>query len=60
MNADHKIPWYGHLIFALMFACLFSAVPFWIIGLTLQQARIAAVVVFPIAIIAYVVALRTS
>jgi hypothetical protein len=65
MSADHKIPWYGHLIFATMFACLFSAVPFWTVGhpfwtvgLTVHQASIAAVIIFPITLIAYAVAIR--
>jgi hypothetical protein len=55
---DNKIPWWFHVIAATAIAGGFAAVPFWTWGLTVQMAGIAAAVIFPSIIVAYVLAMR--
>jgi hypothetical protein len=41
----------------VMIAGLFAAVPFWTLGLTLEQATVAAAVIFPVVVCAFAFAI---
>lgn len=56
--SDDKIPWWFHVIMATLIASGFAAVPFWTWGLTVQMAGIAAAVILPSIIVAYILATR--
>jgi hypothetical protein len=48
------IPWWAHTVFAMTFASVLAASPFWV-GLPLQPAEILAAIIFPAMIVAYII-----
>jgi hypothetical protein len=54
---EDKIPWWTHVIAALVVALLFAAVPFWTHGLSVSDATICAGVIFPVVVAFYVYAI---
>ena len=57
---DKNTPWWAHVVLATMIAAGFSAVPFWIIGLPLKFAEVAATIIFPLVIVAYVLIMKSK
>lgn len=49
--------WLGYGCIGILVAGLFAAVPFWTLGLTLDQATVAAAIIFPLVLIAYAFAI---
>jgi hypothetical protein len=49
------ILWWAHAVFAMTFAGVLAASPFWV-GLPLQRAEILASIIFPAMIVAYIIA----
>jgi len=54
--STRAIPWWAHVVFAMTFAGVLAASPFWV-GLPLQVAEILAAIIFPAMIVAYMLAM---
>jgi hypothetical protein len=50
-------PWWAHVIVATTFALPLAAIPFWVFGVSLRWAEVAAII-FPLAIAFYVFVMR--
>jgi hypothetical protein len=53
---SRAIPWWAHALFAMTFAGVLAASPFWV-GLPLYPAEILAAIIFPAMIVAYMLAM---
>jgi hypothetical protein len=53
---NRTIPWWAHAVFAMTFAGVLAASPFWV-GLPLYPAEILAAIIFPAMIVAYMLAM---
>jgi hypothetical protein len=53
-----KNPWWTHIFLATVIAGGFAAIPFWTRGLSLELAELAAIVIFPSIIVAYILIVR--
>jgi hypothetical protein len=49
--------WWAYAVVVIVIAGLFAAVPFWMHGLTISEAKIAAMVIFPIVVAAFAFAI---
>jgi hypothetical protein len=52
--AEDRNPWWTHIFPATVIAGGFAAVPFWTRGLSLEIATVAAGIIFPLMIVAYI------
>jgi hypothetical protein len=57
MSADNP-PWWTHFLLATIIAGIFAALPFWTRGLSVEMAKVAAMIIFPLVIAVYIFAVR--
>lgn len=57
---EYKASRWAHVALATFIASGFAAVPFWTHGLSLAVASVAAAVIFPAVIVAYVFVMREN
>ncbi len=56
--AEGRDPWWTHVYLATIIAGGFAAVPFWTRGLSIEVATVAAAIIFPLIIAAYIFVVR--
>lgn len=49
-----KSSWWSHIVLATIIATGFAAIPFWTRGISLELAEVAAIIIFPVIIVIYI------